>query len=204
MKVLDLFSGIGGFSLGLESTGEFSTIAFCEMDLYCQRILTKHWPYVPIYNDVRTMPSLPCDVLTAGFPCQDVSVGGRGGSIDHPRTGLWHEAFRRIRDIRPKYVLLENVYGLLTRGLSRVLFDLASIGYDPWFVEDRKMPAGLAPDFLVINIVVVPEGPEGWAESDSLFKLLGKAGASGRRTVGPCDGLVESAASILPERGPGM
>jgi hypothetical protein len=78
--------------------------------------------------------------------------------------------------------------------------DLASIGYDPWFVEDRKMPAGLAPNFLVINIVVVPEGPEGWAESDPLFKLLGKAGASGRRTVGPCDGLVESASSILPER----
>jgi len=78
--------------------------------------------------------------------------------------------------------------------------DLASIGYDPWFVEDRKMPAGLAPDFLVINVVVVPEGPKGWAESDPVFKLLGKAGASGRRTVGPCDGLVESASSILPER----
>ena len=78
--------------------------------------------------------------------------------------------------------------------------DLASIGADPWFIEDRKMPAGLAQDFLVINIVVVPEGPKGWAESDPVFKLLGKAGASGRRTVGPCDGLVESASSILPER----
>jgi len=78
--------------------------------------------------------------------------------------------------------------------------DLASIGYDPWFVEDRKMPTGLAPDFLVINWVVVPAGPTGWAESDRLFKLLGKAGASGRRTIGPCDGLVESASSILPER----
>lgn len=129
MRHLDLFSGIGGFSLGLERAG-FTTIAFCEKDLYCQRILTKHWPYVPIYSDIRMLPSIETDVLTAGFPCQDVSYGGRGGSIHHPRTGLWYEAFRRIRDIRPKYTILENVPGLFRRGFGRVLRDLASIGYD--------------------------------------------------------------------------
>jgi DNA (cytosine-5)-methyltransferase 1 len=76
------------------------------------------------------MPALPCDIITAGFPCQDVSYGGKGGSIHHPRTGLWYEAFRRIRDIRPKYAILENVPGLFRRGFSRLLRDLASIGYD--------------------------------------------------------------------------
>ncbi len=78
--------------------------------------------------------------------------------------------------------------------------DLASIGHDPWFVANRRMPPGLPSDFLVINLVMVPAGPSGWAESDPLFKLLGSVAASGSRTIGPCDGLVESASSILPPR----
>lgn len=100
----------------------------------------------------------------------------------------------------PKAMLYRTLVNSKSGNLVAKFDDLASIGYDPWFVEDRKLPSGMAPDFLVINWVVVPEGPKGWAESDPLFKSLGKAGASGRRTVGPCDGLVESAASILPER----
>lgn len=84
LKVLDLFSGIGGFSLGLERTGGFETVAFCEIDPYCQRVLKKHWPNVPIYEDVRnvTREQLAADgifpnVITGGFPCQDISVAGK-------------------------------------------------------------------------------------------------------------------------------
>jgi hypothetical protein len=103
-------------------------------------------------------------------------------------------------DRRPKAALFRAFVNVKSRTPTADFDDLASIGFDPWFVGERKMPAGLHPDFLVINVVVVPEGPEGWAESDPVFKMLGMAAASGRRTIGPCDGLVESAASVLPER----
>lgn len=111
------------------------------------------------------------------------------------------EVSRWLATSRGPKAALFRAYVNFKSGTPTAKFDdLASIGYDPWFVGDRRMPAGLAPGFLVINVVVVPEGPEGWAESDPVFEMLGRAGASGRRTVGPCDGLVESASSILPER----
>jgi DNA (cytosine-5)-methyltransferase 1 len=136
VNVLDLFSGIGGFSLGLERAG-MRTVAFCEIDPYCRRVLAKHWPDVPIFPDVRTLhgSGLPgtVDVVCGGFPCQDISFAGRGRrgtGIDGSRSGLWAEFARIVGEVRPRYVLVENVAALLGRGLSRVLGDLATLRFD--------------------------------------------------------------------------
>jgi DNA (cytosine-5)-methyltransferase 1 len=139
-KVLDLFSGIGGFSLGLERAG-METIAFCEIEPYCRKVLKKHWPDVPIYEDVRnvTRERLEADgitgvsVITGGFPCQDISLAGKQAGINGNRSGLWGELARIIGEIRPKYAIVENVTALLSgergRWFGRVLGDLAEIGY---------------------------------------------------------------------------
>lgn len=136
MHVLDLFSGIGGFSLGLERAG-FITVAFCEIDPYCRRVLAKHWPHVPCYDDIRTITSdrldkdgIRPDVICGGFPCQDISFAGSGAGIEGLRSGLWAEYARLVGEIRPRYILVENVSAILYRGLGRVLGDLAALGYD--------------------------------------------------------------------------
>ncbi len=136
MKVLDLFSGIGGFSLGLERAG-FETVAFCEIEPYCQAVLKKHWPGVPIYNDVRKLDGKEfrgTDVICGGFPCQDLSAAGKRSGITGERSGLWKEYVRIISEVRPKYVVVENVTALLSGGnggwFGTVLGDLAEIGYD--------------------------------------------------------------------------
>ena len=140
MKVLDLFSGIGGFALGLEAAG-FETAAFCEIDPYAQKVLKKNWPGVPIYGDVRRITAdrlvsdgVGVDVITGGFPCQDISTAGRQAGIDGERSGLWSECSRLLGDIRPRYAIFENVTNLLTGDggdwFKRVLWDISSVGYD--------------------------------------------------------------------------
>ena len=137
LKVLDLFSGIGGFSLGLERTGGFETVAFCEIDPFCRRVLKKHWPEVPQYDDVRILTAdrlaadgISVDVICGGFPCQDISSAGYKVGIGGARSGLWGEYARLIREVRPAFVVVENVAAMLSRGLDRVLGDLASLRYD--------------------------------------------------------------------------
>lgn len=137
LRVLDLFSGIGGFSLGLERTGGFQTVAFCEIEPYCRRVLAKHWPEVPCYDDVRTLTAarlaadgIAVDVICGGFPCQDVSRAGAGAGITGERSGLWREFARLIGEIRPKFALVENVAALLDDGMGAVCGDLADVGYD--------------------------------------------------------------------------
>jgi DNA (cytosine-5)-methyltransferase 1 len=178
LTVGSLFSGIGGFDLGLERAG-MRTLWFCEQDSYCQRVLAKHWPGVPCHPDVRglvadagssgrrkdvrgtygdegqngrrtaahankldrsregtgareilSVPVPYVDILCGGFPCQDLSYAGKGAGIDGARSGLWSEYARLIRELRPRYVIVENVPALLARGLGRVLGDLAACGYD--------------------------------------------------------------------------
>src|SRR6476646_7604646 len=132
VNVLDLFSGIGGFSLGLERAG-MRTRAFCEIDPYCRRVLAKHWPDVPCFADVRALrpTDLPAvDVICGGFPCTDISVAGKGLGITGPQSGLWGEYARIIGEVRPRYVIVENVAALLGRGLATVLGDLAALGFD--------------------------------------------------------------------------
>jgi len=146
-KVLDLFSGIGGFSLGLErcvidEKKAFETIAFCEIEKFPQKVLAKHWPGIKIYEDVRNVTArqlaadgLFPDVITGGFPCQDISSAGKqAGIAEGTRSGLWSECARLVGEIRPKYAIFENVTALLSgdggRWFQRVLFDLSSVGYD--------------------------------------------------------------------------
>ena len=154
MKVLDLFSGIGGMSLGLERAG-MQTVAFCEIDPFPRRVLAKHWPEVPCYDDVRTLTAAQLradgidrvDVITGGFPCQDISVAGRQAGLgSETRSGLWSEISRLIGELRPHYVIVENVSNLLSgpsrqRGgwFGRILGDLAECGYD---AEWESLPAG--------------------------------------------------------------
>lgn len=130
MIVGSLFTGIGGIDLGLERAG--MRVAWqCESDAYCRRVLARHWPNVPCYEDVRTLTApARVDVLAGGFPCQDVSTAGQRAGITGERSGLWVEFARLIRELRPRYVLVENVAGLLPRGMGRVLGDLADVGYD--------------------------------------------------------------------------
>lgn len=133
LRHLDLFSGIGGFALGLRWAGGFETIGFCEIDPYCQAVLRKHWPDVPIHDDIRTLDASavgPVDVITGGFPCQDVSLAGRRGGLAAERSGLWSELARLVGELRPRYIIVENTPGLLSLGMDRVLRDLASLGYD--------------------------------------------------------------------------
>lgn len=137
MNVLDLFSGIGGFSLGLERAG-MKTVAFCEIEEFPRKVLAKHWPDVPIYEDVRELSRdrlesdgvARIDVICGGFPCQDISNAGERAGLAGERSGLWTEFARLIGEIRPRYAIVENVAALLGRGLGEVLGDLAEIGYD--------------------------------------------------------------------------
>lgn len=130
MRVLDLFSGIGAFSLGLERTGGFKAVAFCEIDPFCRRVLAKHWPETPCHDDVCSASFPAADIIAAGFPCQDVSIAGVGAGLAGARSGLWREVVRAVRVVRPLYVIVENVAALLGRGLGTVLGDLAANGYD--------------------------------------------------------------------------
>jgi len=140
MKVLDLFSGIGGFSVGLEAAG-METVAFCEPNEYCQKVLRKNWPEVPIYDDVRELTAdrlvrdgIRADIITGGFPCQDISVAGKQAGIEGERSGLWSECARLLSELRPRYAIFENVTNLLTGDggawFEQVLWDISEVGYD--------------------------------------------------------------------------
>ncbi len=134
MQVLDLFSGIGGFSLGLESTGLFETVAFCEKEEFPKRVLKKHWPHLPIHEDVHHVSGYAyrgIDLIAGGFPCQPVSVAGaRKGKEDE--RWLWPQFHRVIEEARPRWCLIENVPGLRTRHADDVLGDLEESGYTCW------------------------------------------------------------------------
>jgi DNA (cytosine-5)-methyltransferase 1 len=131
LRVLDLFSGIGGFSLGLEATGGFETAAFCEYDAKARAVLSKHWPGVPIHHDIRELTGDAVghvDIITGGYPCQPFSTAGKRLG-DKDDRHLWPEMFRLIQELRPTWVIGENVAGHVTMGLDQVLSDLESEGY---------------------------------------------------------------------------
>ena len=138
LKVLDLFSGIGGFSYAAERlVGGFETTQFVEIDTYCQRVLHKNFPNVPIHHDITEFNATEgqFDVITAGFPCQDISIAGRQDGIgEGTRSGLFFEVLRLARQIRPKFILFENVRNLLSHSegetFQQILQEIAKAGFD--------------------------------------------------------------------------
>ena len=139
IRTLDLFSGIGGFSLGLKRAGGFGTVGYCEIDPYCQKVLQARMrdgslDTAPICTDIRRLDGT-CwrgwvDLICGGFPCQDISVVGKGAGLSGERSGLWREMRRIILEVRPSYVLVENVAALRGRGLDVVLGNLVELGFD--------------------------------------------------------------------------
>jgi DNA (cytosine-5)-methyltransferase 1 len=135
-----LFAGIGGFDLGLERAGLVCKWQV-EIDDFCNKVLAKHWPNVMRFQDVRQVGRKnleSVDVICGGFPCQDISDAGKRGGLDGARSGLWFEYYRIIREIRPRYALVENVSAITKRGLGTVLGNLAELRYDcEWY----RLPA---------------------------------------------------------------
>ena len=147
LKLLDLFSGIGGFSYAAEKiVGGFETTQFVEVDPYCQSVLRKNFPNTPIHDDIRTFTAKPgqFDVFTIGFPCQDLSVAGKQRGInEQTRSGLFYESIRLLREVRPRFALFENVRNLLShekgQTFQEVLFQIAKAGYNAeWSVVSAK------------------------------------------------------------------
>jgi DNA (cytosine-5)-methyltransferase 1 len=140
LRHLDLFSGIGGFSLGLEATGGFETVAFCDIEEFPRKVLQKHWPHVKQYEDIKELDydklrsdgiisdNKKIDIITGGYPCQPFSVAGRKKGEKDPRH-LWPEYFRLVQELRPTWVIGENVGGHIKLGLDTVLENLESEGY---------------------------------------------------------------------------
>ena len=145
MRLLDLFSGIGGFSYAAETLiGGYETVAFCEMDEFCQKVLKKHWPQVPIFDDVRTLDAARLgriDICTFGFPCQPVSQAGLQRAESDSRW-LWDEIIRILQVSKPKWIIAENVVGLITieNGLliENCISSLEAEGYE---VQSVVIPA---------------------------------------------------------------
>jgi len=164
VNVLDLFSGIGGFSLGLERAG-MRTVAFCEIEPFPRAVLTKHWPHVPCYDDVRTLTAerlaadgIAVNVICGGFPCQDISTAGKGAGIAGERSGLWSEYARLIGELRPRYVIVENVGALTVRGLDTVTGDLSALGYDAEWQVVSAADFGAPHERERIWIIAYPAG----------------------------------------------
>lgn len=131
MKHLDLFSGIGGFALAAR-WANMETVAFCEIDAFCQKVLAKNFPNVPIHNDIKTLNGedfAGIDIITGGYPCQPFSSAGKRRGSEDPRH-LWPEMLRIIRAARPTWVVCENVVGHISNGLDTVLDDFKKESYE--------------------------------------------------------------------------
>lgn len=187
LRILDLFAGIGGFSLAFENVSEeaFKTHAFCEIDKHAQMVLRKHWPMTPIFQDVKTIPvqmfKHRIEIICGGFPCQDISVAGKQKGLinedgETTRSGLWFEYKRIIQEVKPRWVIIENVRNLLSNGLATVLKDLSEIGYAASWEVVPASSVG-APHFRErIWVVAYPDSTrlEGSNVSSSSSSTVGK------------------------------
>lgn len=175
-----LFSGIGGMDLGLDRAG-MQCKWQVEINEYAIKVLTKHWPNVPKHRDVRDVGKRslePVDVIAGGFPCQDISNAGFGAGLAGERSGLWSQMFRVIRELRPRFVLIENVSALLIRGLDTVLCDLAGIGFDAEWETVRASDFGAPHERNRLFIVAYSNEVNGQAglgiEQDGARKIFSR------------------------------
>jgi len=194
VNVISLFAGIGGFDLGLERAG-MRSVAFCEISADASDILKLHWPEVPIYDDVRTLTAarlaedgISVDVICGGFPCQDLSTSGSRLGLDGERSGLAFEYIRLIREIRPKFVIMENSPELLDGWIADLFGPLAEIGYDaewdciPASVfgapHDRERvwvvayPSGVGQSFPWGCFHAIHPAPDAYREADNALELF--------------------------------
>jgi len=209
VKVLDLFSGLGGFSLGLERAG-FETVAFCEIEEFPRKVLAKHWPGIPIYEDVRELTAgrlaadgIHIDVIAGGFPCQDISIAGSKAGIEGEKSGLWKEFSRLIGEIRPRYAIMENVSNLLSgdygRWFGAILRDLATLGYDAeWHcIPASELGANHHRDRVWIVSYPERKGLQRLIQDDKFFSRQGKAFPFAmHRTINDWSDMVGSVAKI--------
>lgn len=178
-----LFAGIGGLELGLERATGARTVWQVEADPWCRAVLAHHWPDAVRFDDVRTASALPAvDIMCGGFPCQDISAAGKGAGLDGARSGLWREFARLVGEGRPKVVVVENVAALATRGLSRVLSDLADLGYvGSWNVVTAASVG--APHLRTPTASLADKGgrltPRKSREGGTLIESLSARGAAG-------------------------
>jgi DNA (cytosine-5)-methyltransferase 1 len=228
LTVGSLFSGIGGLELGLERAG-MKTLWQVECDAYARRVLAKHWPSVTRHDDVRHVHGRvfgvcpekddgdicpgclePVDVLCGGFPCQDISVAGKGKGLQGERSGLWREFYRLIRELRPRYVLVENVPALRSRGLDVVLGNLAESGYDAEWDGVPAAALGALHKRDRFFLVAYPQceflreqpgrsGGTGGAGAD-VPRLFGSSGPPSRASTGLSQPRVDRAGDGVPNR----
>lgn len=183
-----LFSGIGGLDLGFERAG-FQVKWQVEIDDYATKVLAKHWPDVTRFRDVRECGKhnlTPVDLIAGGFPCQDISDAGKQAGIDGERSGLWAEFRRIICELRPRYVVVENVAALLHRGMGRVLGDLAACGYDAEWQIISAQSVG-APHLRERVFIVAYPQSEQWDGSRNTWARRDRLANSGQ-TLSHADG----------------
>jgi DNA (cytosine-5)-methyltransferase 1 len=190
MNVLSLFSGIGGLELGLERAG-MTVVGQVEIDPFCRRVLAKHWPEVSRHDDVRTCvewwlgdPRPTVDLVCGGFPCQPVSSAGQRLAQEDPRW-LWPAFNDVVRQLRPRYVLVENVTGLLARGMGDVLGDLADLGYD---AEWDRVPAAFVGAPHVRGRIFIAAYANSQQHESGAFENGGEAATSYGRNQSPSSG----------------
>jgi len=181
MNVLGLFSGIGGFELGLQRAG-FDIEKLCEIEPHCRRVLFKHFNGV-IYDDIKTLNVYEgeFDIMCGGFPCQDISIAGKNkGLLGGEKSSLWREYLRLISEGKPKYAIIENVSGLLGRGLEIILQDFAKIGYDTTYTTYDTKYFGLPQRRRRVYIVAVRDGIPSGSE---IFDFNGRDNPDHKRKV---------------------
>lgn len=183
MTFLSLFSGIGGFDLAAYRCGlRFDRHLFSEIDPYAIKVFQARFPDAEALGDITKIKDLPDDeyIICGGFPCQDISVAGKGAGLAGARSGLWFEMLRLIGDLRPRFVIVENVGALLVRGIDTVLGTLAEIGYDAEWQIISAASVGAPHRRERIYIVAYPaiDHSDSWRPESAGF--IRKAGATGR------------------------
>jgi DNA (cytosine-5)-methyltransferase 1 len=184
MTIGSLFSGIGGLELGLERASLGPVLWQVEKEPYCRAVLARHWPNAERFDDVRTVGKHNLQrvrIMCGGFPCQDISYAGPGAGLAGERSGLWFEYARIIRELRPQFVIVENVSAFLVRGFGDVLGTLSACGYDAEWSVVSGCSVGATHVRRRVFIVAHTDGIDGWPR-------LRDTTSRSRRTLQEVDG----------------
>lgn len=218
MNFLSLFAGIGGMDLGLERSG-WRCVGQVEIEPFCQKVLAKHWPDVWRWNDVKTLTAeliqQHCghvDAIVGGFPCQDISVAGKGAGLEGERSGLYWQIHRLAVEVRPTWLLLENVPALRTRGADDVLLSLAEAGYVAWPFVVGADDLGASHRRKRVWIVAYTDSNESerWREfnnvagAESTTERDGKEWERMRNAFGDCNSILANADSVWQQQPGGI